>query len=72
MADHRGDQVESDKLLVVASFCYLGDMLSAANGCKPLEEIQGAATSSLFLPPVFQDMWLRVQLLCVEGNAPCL
>ena len=27
-------QVGSDKLEVVASFCYLGDMLSAACGCK--------------------------------------
>ena len=26
MADHRGKQVGSDKLEVVASFCYLGDM----------------------------------------------
>ena len=27
-------QVGSDKLEVVASFCYLGDMLSAAGGCE--------------------------------------
>ena len=27
-------QVGPDKLLVVASFCYLGDMLSAAGGCE--------------------------------------
>ena len=27
-------QVGSDKLKVVASFCYLGDMLSAAGGCE--------------------------------------
>ena len=27
-------QVEPDKLEVVASFCYLGDMLSAAGGCE--------------------------------------
>ena len=34
-ADHRGkSQVGPDKLEVVASFCYLGDMLSAANGCE--------------------------------------
>ena len=31
-ADHRGVQVRPDKLEVVASFCYLGDMLSAASG----------------------------------------
>ena len=29
-------QVRSDKLEVVASFCYLGDMLSAAGGCELL------------------------------------
>ena len=28
------EQVGSDKLEVVASFCYLGDMLSAASGCE--------------------------------------
>ena len=33
-----------------------------------LEEVQGAATSSLFPPPLFQDMWPRVQLLGVERN----
>ena len=36
-----------------------------------LEEVQGAATSSLFTPPLFQDMWPCVQLLCAECNAPC-
>ena len=35
------------------------------------EEFQGAATSSLFMPPLYQDTWLCVQLLCVECNAPC-
>ena len=28
------DQVGPDKLEVVASFCYLGDMLSAGGGCE--------------------------------------
>ena len=71
-------QVGPDKLEVVASFCYPGDMLSAAGGCElstmcknHLEEVQGAATSSLLLPPLLQDMWPPVQLLCAEGNAPC-
>ena len=45
------------------------------NACENhLEEVEGAATSSLLLPPLFQDMWLHVQqlqLLCVERNAPC-
>ena len=41
------------------------------NMCEScLEEVQGAATSSLFPPPLFQDR-PRVQLLCVERNAPC-
>ena len=31
---HREIQVGPDKLEVVASFCYLGDMLSAADGCE--------------------------------------
>ena len=56
-------QVGPDKLEVVASFCYLGDMLSAAGGSdistttcenRP-EEVQGSATSSLLTPPLFQD-----------------
>ena len=46
----RKDQVGPDE--VVASFCYLGDMLSAAGGCNTcenrLEEVQGADTSSSF------------------------
>ena len=37
------------------------------NTCENcLEEVQRAATSSLFPPPLFQDMWL----LCSEHNAP--
>ena len=72
-------QVGTDKLEVVASFCYLGDMLSAAGGCElstttrenRLEEVQGSATSSLFMPPLFQNTWPCVQLLCAECNAPC-
>ena len=36
-----------------------------------LVEVQGIATSSLFLPSLFQDMWPCVQLLCAERNAPC-
>ena len=71
-------QVRPEKLEVVASFCYLGDMLSAAGGCElstttnRLEEVQGSATSSLFTPSLFQNMWPWVQLLCAERNAPCL
>ena len=32
--DHRGVPVGPDKLEVLASFCYLGDMLSVAVGCE--------------------------------------
>ena len=38
------------------------------NTCANLNEIQGAATRSLFPPPLCQDMWPRIQLLCVERN----
>ena len=42
------------------------------NTCENrLEEVQGSATSSLFTPPLFQNTWPCVQLLCVERNAPC-
>ena len=72
-------QVRPDKLEVIASFCYLADMLSAAGGCelstttrenrqKFMEEL---LPSSLFPPPLFQDMVPRVQLLCAKRNAPC-
>ena len=72
-------QVGPDKLKVVASFCYLGDMLSIAGGCEistttrenHLEEVQGAANSFLFTPPLFQDTWPCVKLLCAERNDPC-
>ena len=72
-------QVGPDKLEVVASFCYLGDMLSVAGSCElnhntcenHLEEVQGSATSSFFTPPLFQNTWPCVQLLCAERNAPC-
>ena len=41
------------------------------NTCENrLEEVQGSATSSLFTPPLFQDTWPCVQLLCAERNAP--
>ena len=42
------------------------------NTCENcLEEVQGSATSPLFTPPLFQNMWPCVQLLCAERNAPC-
>ena len=36
-----------------------------------LEAVQGSATSSLFTPPLFQNTWPCVHLLCAERNAPC-
>ena len=42
------------------------------NTCENcLEEVQGSAPSSLFMPPLFQNTWPCVQLLCAERNAPC-
>ena len=42
------------------------------NTCENrLEELQGSTTSPLFMPPLFQNTWPRVQLLCAERNAPC-
>ena len=42
------------------------------NTCENrLEEVQGSANSSLFTPPLFQNTWPCVQLLCAERNAPC-
>ena len=72
-------QVGPDKLEVVASFCYLGDMLSARRlwncghcSCENrLEEVQGAITSSHIPPPLLQDPWPCVQLLRAERHAPC-
>ena len=67
-----------DKLEMVASFFYLHALSSQWLWSfnhnmweNRLEEVQGAATTSLFPPPLFQDTWLHVQLLCAERNAPC-
>ena len=75
MADHRGP----DMLQVVASFCYLGDMLLAAGGCELSITIHVKTTWKKFkeMLPVLSsrhlsfNKWLRVQLLCAERNAPC-
>ena len=45
--------------------------LSSTTCENRLEDVQGAAIRSVFSPPLFQDMWPCVQLLCVECNAPC-
>ena len=36
-----------------------------------LEEVQGATTSSHIPPPLLQDTWPCIQLLCEERHAPC-
>ena len=42
------------------------------NTCENhLEEVQGAAASSLFTPPLFQDTWPCVQLLCASAPYQC-
>ena len=72
-------KVGPDKLEVAASFCYLGDMLSAAGGCElstttrvktALKKFKELLPVLFSLPP-FQDTQLHVQFLCVERNAPC-
>ena len=72
-------QVRPDKLEVVASFCYLGDMLSAGGGCEIAVTSQvktawkkpGATTSSHIPPSLLQDTWPCIQLLRAERHAPC-
>ena len=76
-------QVGSHKLEVVASICYLGDMLSAAElsttTCENrLEEAQGAAPSSLYLPLLKPLLKTRghvysscVQSVILHANETC-
>ena len=80
-------QVGPDKLEVVASFCYLGDMLSTGWACeiavttrvktawKKFRELLLVLTSrhlSFHIPPpLLQDPWPCIQFLCAECHAPC-
>ena len=72
-------QVGPDKLEVVASFCYLGDMLSAAGGCELSTTtcVKTAWKKFKDLLPVLSSCNLsfkthsRVYSLCVKRNAPC-
>ena len=71
-------QAGSDKLEVVASFCYLGDMLLAAGGCELSTTIRMKTAKKKFkeLKPVLFSChlsfkWPCVQLVCAERNAPC-
>ena len=60
-----------EKLEVVASFCWWLWTFNHNTSENRLEKVQGAATSSLFRPPLFQDTLPFVQFLCAERNAPC-
>ena len=58
-------------LLMVASFCYLNNMLAAAEGFKlgvtqgegRLEEVQGATVNHHIHLPQLQDLWPCIELL---------
>ena len=73
-------QVGPDKLEVVASFCYLGDMLSATGGCElsTTTRVKTAWKKFKDLLPVLSSRHLSFktrgcvysQLLCAERNAP--
>ena len=68
--------VRPDKLKVVASFCYLGDMLSAAGGCElsTTTSVKTAWKKFKKLLPVLSSCHLSFKthdLLCAERNAPC-
>ena len=71
-------QVGPDKLEVVASFCYLGEMLSAAGGCElsTTTHVKTAWKKFKDLLPVLSSRHLsfktrgRVYSSCVR-NAPC-
>ena len=42
------------------------------NTCENhLKEVQGSAIGSLYTPPLFQNTWPCVQLMCTERHAPC-
>ena len=70
-------QVGPDKLEVVASFCYLGDMLSAGGGCEMAVTTRVKMSWKKFreLLPVLTSRHLsyktRGQLLRAERYAPC-
>ena len=69
-------QVGPDKLEVVASFCYLGDMLSAAGGCElsTTTRVKSAWKKFNDLLPVLSSRHLsfktcgRVYSLCVRST----
>ena len=78
-ADHRKVQVQPIELEVFASSCYLGDMLSAADGCEPpiITRVKTAWKKFKELLPVLSSRNLSfktrgpVYSSCAECNAPC-
>ena len=72
-------QVGPDKLELVASFCFPGDMLSAARGCElsTTTRLKTALKKFKELLPVLSLRHLffetrgRVCNSCAERNAPC-
>ena len=66
-------QVRPDKLEVVASFCYLGDMLSAAGGCELLTTtcVKTAWKKFKDLLPVLSSCHLSFKT-CVHVYSSCV
>ena len=66
--------VRPEKLEVVASFCYLGDMLSAAGGCalSTTTCVKTAWKKFKYLLPVLSSSHFSSKTcgLCAERNAP--
>ena len=69
-------QVGPDKLEKVASFCYLGDVLSAVGGCELSATTRMKTAWKKFkeLKPVLSSHHLSFKTsghVCAECNAPC-
>ena len=65
-------QVGSDKLLGVHALCGWRMLTCYYDAYENhLEEVQGAAACSFILPPLLQDLWWCVQLMCPECDASC-
>ena len=75
----KSTMIGPDRLEVVASFCYLGDMFSAAGGCElsTTTRVKTAWKKFKALLPVLSSRQLsfktrgRVYSSCAERNAPC-
>ena len=73
MVDHSSKEVQVglDKLEVVASFCYLGDMLSAADGCELANTIRVKTVWKKFkdLLPVLSSRHLSLKKYVAVSTA---